>query len=81
MARRGDYPGAMQRLDDAERLAPKAALIHQYRANVFYLMGDLQGAIRALRRGLEIEPDNALFRENLKRLVEGAPESHPGASR
>jgi hypothetical protein len=31
-------------------------------------MGDPEAAIAALERALELEPDNALFRENLKRL-------------
>jgi hypothetical protein len=43
--------------------------VYQYRSNVAYLMGDREAAIEALRRGLEAEPDNALFRENLKRLM------------
>ena len=49
-------------------------LIHQYRSNVAYLMGDRARAIAALRKGLELEPGNALFRENLKRLLTPAPE-------
>lgn len=68
-ARRGDYPAAMRTLDEAERLAPNLALVFQYRANVAYLMGDRTAAEAALRRALEIEPDNALFRQNLERLV------------
>lgn len=70
-ARRGDYVTAMRYLDDALALAPKYALLYQYRSNVAYLMGDRKGAIAALKKGLQIAPDNALFRENLKRL-EGA---------
>ena len=34
-------------------------------------MGDVPGAIRALEKGLAIEPDNALFRTNLQRLKLG----------
>jgi predicted AlkP superfamily pyrophosphatase or phosphodiesterase/Flp pilus assembly protein TadD len=67
-ARRGDYEEAGRLLDQAERTAPRLALVHQYRSNVAYLKGDRAAAAAALRRGLEIEPDNALFRENLKRL-------------
>jgi predicted AlkP superfamily phosphohydrolase/phosphomutase len=67
-AKRGDYPGAARLLDQAEAASPKLVMIQQYRSNVFYLMGDIDGAIRALERGLEIEPDNVLFRENLKTL-------------
>ena len=42
--------------------------IYQYRSNVAYLMGDRAQAIAALKKGLELQPDNELFRENLKRL-------------
>ena len=68
LARRGDYASAMRRVDEAERLAPQLALVQQYRANVAFLMGDRAAAIAALRRALEREPDNALYRENLRRL-------------
>jgi tetratricopeptide (TPR) repeat protein len=68
LARRGDYARAMQLLDEAGRLAPRLALIYQYRANVAYLKGDTPAAMAALKQGLEIEPDNVLFRENLKNL-------------
>jgi predicted AlkP superfamily phosphohydrolase/phosphomutase/Flp pilus assembly protein TadD len=69
-AQRGNYPEALKRLDAAEKIAPRYALVHQYRSNVAYLMGDVAGAIRALEKGLAIEPDNALFRTNLQRLRE-----------
>jgi tetratricopeptide (TPR) repeat protein len=73
-ARRGDYAGAMQVLDEAEQAAPGFALVYQYRSNVAFLMGDVEGAKAALRKALEIEPDNALFQTNLRRLKEsGAP--------
>ncbi len=72
VARRGDYRTAMARLDEAQRIAPRFALVYQYRSNVAYLMGDRAAAIAALRKGLELEPDNALFKENLKRLQEQA---------
>jgi predicted AlkP superfamily phosphohydrolase/phosphomutase len=68
MARRGDYPGATKLLDEASRLAPRLALVYQYRSNVAYLAGDTPAAVAALKKGLEIEPDNVLFRENLKNL-------------
>ncbi|MGE5413600.1 MAG: alkaline phosphatase family protein [Syntrophomonadaceae bacterium] len=67
-ARRGDYAQAGRKLDEAARIAPRFALVYQYRANVAYLRGDRAGAIAALEAGLKLEPDNALFRENLKRL-------------
>lgn len=67
-ARRGQYEEAMRLLDEAQTVAPRYALVYQYRSNVAYLMGDRAGAIEALEKGLEIEPGNALFEENLKRL-------------
>jgi tetratricopeptide (TPR) repeat protein/predicted AlkP superfamily pyrophosphatase or phosphodiesterase len=67
-ARKGDYRAAMQNLDEAERLAPKLALIHQYRSNVAFLRGDRDGAIAALKKALEIEPENELFKRNLEQL-------------
>jgi predicted AlkP superfamily phosphohydrolase/phosphomutase/Flp pilus assembly protein TadD len=67
-ARRGDYAGAAKLLDQAEALAPRSVVVLQYRANVAWLMGDRTTAQRALRRALELEPDNELFRSNLARL-------------
>jgi predicted AlkP superfamily phosphohydrolase/phosphomutase/Flp pilus assembly protein TadD len=67
-ARRGDYEGAMAQLTAAQQIAPDYSLVYQYRSNVAYLMGDLEAAADALRRALEIEPDNALFRTNLEKL-------------
>jgi tetratricopeptide (TPR) repeat protein len=75
LARGGDYAAAMEMLDEAIALAPDYGLLYQYRANVAYLMGDPESARQALQRGLELEPDNALFRENLKRLP---PPDPPG---
>lgn len=71
-ARRGDYPGAKADLDEAARMAPRFALVYQYRANVSYLLGDEAAAIADLEKALALEPDNALYRENLKRLREGS---------
>ena len=73
LARRGDYDEAMAKLDEAESIAPTYALIQQYRSNVAYLMGDREAAIAALEKGLELEPDNALFRKNLERLKDSKP--------
>jgi tetratricopeptide (TPR) repeat protein len=68
IARRGDYAGALGRLDAAQRLAPRLALVCQYESNVAYLAGDRPRALRALERCLALEPDNALFQTNLERL-------------
>jgi tetratricopeptide (TPR) repeat protein len=67
-AERGDFPGAMRLLREAERLAPRLALVYQYEANVAYLMDDRTAAIAALRKAIALEPDNALFRSNLRVL-------------
>ena len=67
-ARKGNYEAAMKLLEQAEKVSPNFVLTYQYRSNVAYLMGDLGGAVAALERGLEIEPDNALFQTNLERL-------------
>jgi Flp pilus assembly protein TadD/arylsulfatase A-like enzyme len=67
-ARRGAYPEALARLAEAAAIAPRLPVVCQYEANVAYLAGDRQRAAAALERCLTLEPDNALFRENLKRL-------------
>jgi predicted AlkP superfamily phosphohydrolase/phosphomutase/Flp pilus assembly protein TadD len=67
-ARQGDLEGAGELLDEAEALAPELPMVHQYRANVAYLEGDLGTAIAALERSLELEPDNARVRKNLDAL-------------
>jgi len=72
-AKRGDYAAAMKQLQEAERIAPRYTVVYQYQSNVAYLMGDRAAAIRALEKGLSIEPDNALFKTNLKRLREAPP--------
>jgi len=71
-ARRGDYRGALNTLDEAARIAPRYALVYQYRSNVAYLMGDREGAIAALKKALGLEPDNALFQTNLRRLEQAS---------
>lgn len=76
-ARRGDYAGAMKLLDEAERLAPRYVIVHQYRSNVAYLAGDRPAAIRALEKALALEPGNALFKTNLARLKEPTAKRGP----
>jgi Tfp pilus assembly protein PilF len=71
-ARRGDYPTAFARIEEAQRAAPGYVLPHQYESNVAYLAGDVARAIAALERALELEPGNALFRHNLEQLERSA---------
>jgi tetratricopeptide (TPR) repeat protein len=70
LMQRGDYGAAESLVAEAERLAPRAAAVHQARSNIAYLKGDLAGAETALERALELEPDNVLFRKNLRVLRE-----------
>jgi tetratricopeptide (TPR) repeat protein len=79
-ARHGDYAAAMQALDEAEKIAPRYALIQQYRSNVAFLMGDRARAISALEKALEIEPDNMLYKSNLERLEAEEPSKHSSAA-
>lgn len=67
-ARKGRYDDALKLLDEAESVAPDYSLVYQYRSNVAFLMGDKDGARKALERALELEPDNPLFRRNLQHL-------------
>jgi predicted AlkP superfamily phosphohydrolase/phosphomutase/Tfp pilus assembly protein PilF len=81
-ALRGDYAGALAKLDEAERIAPRFALIPHYRSNVAWLMGDRAAAIAALERALALEPENPLFRTNLARLrSQEPPAPHPPGER
>jgi len=73
-ARRGAYPEAMRKLEEAESLVPDLVMVHQYRSNIAYLMGDLRTAIDSLETALELEPDNALFKHNLENLRKQADE-------
>lgn len=67
-ARRGKYEEALVLLIQAEEAAPSFVLTYQYRSNVAYLMGDVSMGIAALEKALELEPDNALFKRNLRQL-------------
>jgi Flp pilus assembly protein TadD len=71
LAQRGAYAEANRKLDEAVRAAPRYAPVHQYRANVAYLKGDRAAAVAALRRALQLEPDNVVVEENLRRLESG----------
>lgn len=77
LARHGDYRAADRLLMEAEELAPDAAVVLHYRANVAYLEGDREAAVRFLERALVLEPDNQLLRENLDRLLAGSGTEEP----
>ncbi len=76
-ARRGAYAKALRYLAEAEQVAPDYVLVYQYQANVAYLMNDLELAEKALRKGLKLEPDNALFRANLDRVLASKANADP----
>jgi tetratricopeptide (TPR) repeat protein len=65
---RGAYTEAMKLLEQAEEVAPDYLVVLQFKANVAYLAGDLDAAQEALEKALEIEPDNALFKNNLEQI-------------
>ena len=67
-AKRGDYAEARRLVDEAVAAAPDYPLVYQYSANVAFLAGDRAAAIAALEKGIELEPGNALFRQNLRYL-------------
>jgi tetratricopeptide (TPR) repeat protein len=71
-AKSGDYAKAGVLLDEALAVAPRYALVYQYRANVAFLAGDRSAAIAALQKALELEPDNALYLQNLRYLERAA---------
>jgi len=70
--KRGDYDAALSQCNQAQKLAPDVAAVYQCQSNAAYLKGDRGLAEQALERALEIEPDNALFRENLRKLRKGS---------
>ena len=69
-AERGEYRYALELLDEAQRIAPDVGLFYQYRSNVAYLMDDPGAALRALARGLRLEPHNPLFQRNATALID-----------
>jgi Tfp pilus assembly protein PilF len=72
LQRRGDLDGAEARVEQALRLTPDIAAVHQFRGNIAKLKGDRKRAIAEFERALELEPDNALFIKNLRSLREGS---------
>ena len=67
-AKRGGFDEAARIIERAVELAPRSAVVLQYRSNIAYLRGDYETAIDSLENALEIEPDNILFQRNLRRL-------------
>jgi uncharacterized protein HemY len=80
-ATRGDLDLADELLNRAEDLAPELATIHQHRSNVAFIRGDLAGALRAVDRALEIEPNNPLYQHNRQELLRLMERQSPAGSR
>jgi Flp pilus assembly protein TadD len=80
-AKRGDLDRANHLLDQAEELGPNLAVVHQHRSNVAYIQGDLDGALRAVERALELEPDDPLFQHNRQELLRLMERQSPAGSR
>ncbi|MDG2308332.1 MAG: hypothetical protein P8R42_27455 [Candidatus Binatia bacterium] len=58
----------MKLLDQAQQAASDYSPVYQYRSNVAFLMGDRAAAMVAVEKTLALEPDNPLFKRNLKHL-------------
>lgn len=67
-AKAGRLEEASSLVDAALELAPHLALLHQYRANLRVLRGNEAGAIEAMQRALELDPNNPLYRKNAAAL-------------
>lgn len=76
-----DYDHALELLEQAEDAAPPYVVTYHVRANVYYLKGKIKEAIKALELALVVEPDNALFSQNLKRLKAEPPRKPPKSKR
>lgn len=68
LAKRGDYDSAWSTIEAAEHAAPNYVVVFQYQANIAYLRGDYDSAMIALRKAIQLEPENPLYRANLETL-------------
>ncbi|HET7187886.1 MAG TPA: tetratricopeptide repeat protein, partial [Gemmatimonadaceae bacterium] len=65
----GDPAGALAALDQARKLAPMRADVHQKMGDIARSLGDNEGAIAAYRHALELDADFAVVRYHLARLL------------
>jgi tetratricopeptide (TPR) repeat protein len=70
LVKQGKLSEAMQECREAARLQPTAAAYNNL-ALVLSLQGDREGAVQALRKALEIDPNNADARKNIGSLLSG----------
>src|SRR5262245_54076669 len=67
----GDPAAALNALEQARRLAPLRANVHQRTGDIAASVGDFDGAIAAYRHALELDQDYAVVRFQLARLLRG----------
>src|SRR5215207_2579083 len=65
----GDPAAALQALEQARRLAPLRADVHQRTGDIAASVGDFDGAIAAYRHALELDQDFAVVRYQLAKLL------------
>jgi tetratricopeptide (TPR) repeat protein len=65
----GDPAAALAALDEARRIAPMRADVHQKMGDIARSLGDNEGAIAAYRHALELDADFAAVRYQLARLL------------
>jgi len=68
-AETGDPASALEALDVARRVAPMRADVHQKIGEIAYSLGDIEGAIAALRHSLQLDHDVAAVRHRLAQLL------------
>lgn len=76
--RDGDVDGAVRLFDECIRLAPSFARPYNYRAMIASDLGDREGALAWLQRGLQADPDSWRTHRNLGKLFD-ALERYPEA--
>jgi tetratricopeptide (TPR) repeat protein len=67
--RDGDIDGAARLFDETIRLAPTFARSYSYRAAIATELGDREGALAWLQRGLQADPDSWRTYRNLGKLL------------
>lgn len=80
---RGDLRGAVTRYEALVAEAPDFALAFQGLAEVYSRLGQLDNAIAAIRRAIELEPAESLYHTSLSRFLQrqgNIPEAEEAAA-